>query len=65
MLGVRVSLRHLWRDANWRSERPPLTRARRALSDRERRCAAVFSRIVRGTSALHAAVEHKEAAAEP
>lgn len=65
MLGVRVSLRHLWHDANWRSERPPLTRARRALSDRERRCAAVFSRIVRGTSALHAAVEHKEAAAEP
>jgi len=48
MLGVRVSLRHLWRDATWRSERPPLTRARRALSDRERRCAAVFSRIVRG-----------------
>jgi hypothetical protein len=49
MLGVRVSLRPLWREANWRSERPPLTRARRALSDRERKCAAVFSRIVRGT----------------
>jgi len=49
MLGVRVSLRHLWREANWRSERPALTRGRRILSDHERRCVAIFSRVVRGT----------------
>lgn len=47
LLGVRVSLRHLWHDANWRSERPALTRRRRLLSVRERRCAAAFAQIVR------------------
>jgi hypothetical protein len=43
-LGVRVSLRNLWRDAAWRGDRPPL---RRELSDRERKCVAAFVRIVR------------------
>jgi len=46
LLGVHVSLRHLWRDANWRSERPKLTGANRLLSRREQRCAMAFSRIV-------------------
>jgi len=52
LLGVRVSLRHLWRDANWRAnwraKRPALTRRDCLLSSREQRCAAAFSRIVRG-----------------
>ena len=50
MLGVRVSLRHLWLDANWRSERPALIQVSRILSDRERRCAMAFSQIVRSTN---------------
>lgn len=44
--GVRVSLRRLWRDANWRGDRPTLTRARRVLDDRERRCVRVFVRVM-------------------
>lgn len=59
MLGVRVSLRHLWRDANWRSERPALTRANRPLSDRERKCAVAFSQIVRGTIQSKETVDHE------
>ena len=47
LLGVRVSLRHLWRDANWRLERPKLTGAGSLLSRREQRGAVAFSRIVR------------------
>lgn len=53
LLGVRVTLRNLWRLANWRSRPPTLTRERRALSDRERRCAVAFARIV--GAAMHGA----------
>lgn len=45
-LGVRVSLRRLWYDANWRLVRPRLTRWRQVLDAREWRCVAAFVKIV-------------------
>jgi predicted nicotinamide N-methyase len=45
-LGVRVSIRSLWRDANWREDRPTPTKARRVLDERERRCVAALVAIV-------------------
>lgn len=56
-LGVRVSLRRLWRESNWRSERPPLTKVRRTPSDRERRCVKAFVRIVEHAMAQTRSVE--------
>ena len=43
-LGVKVSLRSLWRDAGWRGARPELARR---LDARERKCVRAFVRIVR------------------
>jgi hypothetical protein len=43
-LGVRLSLRNLWRSAGWRGDPPPLTK--RPLTVRERKCVAAFVRIV-------------------
>lgn len=48
-LGVIISLRSLWRDANWqdwRGARPSFRSVTRRLSRRERRCVAAFVRIV-------------------
>lgn len=50
-LGVRVSLRNLWRDAGWRGEKPRFTRAARALTPRERKCVRAFVQLVRNTVA--------------
>lgn len=46
-LGARVSLQRLWHDANWQGESEALTKARHALSPRERKRVAAFIRIVR------------------
>jgi len=64
LLGVCVSLRHLWRDANWRSERPKLTGASRLLSRREQRCALAFSRIVGKQRELHSHLSEARRAKE-
>jgi hypothetical protein len=45
LLGVRLSLRKLWRDANWWGDRPRFHE--RALTERERKCVTAFVRIVR------------------
>lgn len=43
-LGIKVSLRRLWRDAAWRGETPALTQ--RPLTPREKKCVVAFMRIV-------------------
>lgn len=45
-IGVRLSLRRLWRDAAWRGDRPRFADVARPLSGREQRCVRAFLRIV-------------------
>lgn len=50
-LGVRLSMRRLWRDAAWRGERPRFADVARQLTEREQRCVRAFLRIVQDGSA--------------